>query len=492
MTTSAASRGWLAIFIFAFLLVSTPARARSPLSEALDRAGQLRESGDFKGAAAVLSAAMQDPAISPPARKELEFQRDVLQRIKGDYSMTKDALFAKLKKSVRDGATEEFEKWLADGWFDSRVIDGQTYFVDASVSNLYFRHPELKTRRMDGKDDTIEQQGRLALARAIKDAARKEHKPYVLPHHFFCTMDVTAAKDAAPAGELIRAWLPVPRKYPYQDEFKLTGSSSPILNLAPETSPIRSAFLEQRAVAGQPTKFEISFQYKEDGVFFDLKPEEIKAIDPHDPELAKFVAEAPHVVFTENIVKQARDIAGSEKNPMLVAKAFFDWIGANIQYSFAREYSTLTNISDYCLTHRYGDCGQEALLFITLCRSRGIPARWHTGWDTYPGFIDIHDWTEIYLAPYGWVPVDPWAGIYSASYCTKLTEAERHELHDFYFGGLDYYRMAANSDHSAELDPPKKTMRSDDVDFQRGELEWQGGNIYFDKYKYKINVQEMK
>jgi transglutaminase-like putative cysteine protease len=115
----------------------------------------------------------------------------------------------------------------------------------------------------------------------------------------------------------------------------------------------------------------------------------------------------------------AREIIGSETNPMLQAKAFYDWIGGNVFYSFAREYSTLTNISDYCLSHRYGDCGQEALLFITLCRSQGIPARWQTGWNTFPGFKDIHDWTEIYLAPYGWVPVDPWAGIFATRYCYR-------------------------------------------------------------------------
>jgi transglutaminase-like putative cysteine protease len=177
---------------------------------------------------------------------------------------------------------------------------------------------------------------------------------------------------------------------------------------------------------------------------------------------------------------------------MRQAKGFYDWIGGNVKYSFAREYSTLTNLSDYCLSHRYGDCGQEALLFITLCRSEGIPARWQTGWDIFPGGKDIHDWTEIYLEPYGWVPVDPWAGLFATQYCIALTPAQRQELHDFYFGGLDYYRMAANSDHSQRLGPPKNTLRSDDVDFQRGELEWSGGNIYFDKYSYNLSVQELK
>ena len=305
-------------------------------------------------------------------------------------------------------------------------------------------------------------------------------------------MTVTASREAAPAGEIIRAWLPIPRQYPFQNGFKLDGSSPPVINLASENSRIRSVFMEQRAEANGPTKFEITYSYTARGVFFDLKPEAIGRPDLSDPALAQFVAEAPHVVFTGQIRKLARGIVGSETNPMLQARAFYDWIGGNIQYSFAREYSTLTNISDYCLSHRYGDCGQEALLFITLCRSQGIPARWQTGWNTFPGFNDIHDWTEIYLAPYGWVPVDPWAGIFATRYCTALTEGERRELHDFYFGGLDYYRMAANSDHSMALDPPKKSMRSDDVDFQRGELEWDGGNIYFDNYSYKMDVRELK
>jgi len=31
-------------------------------------------------------------------------------------------------------------------------------------------------------------------------------------------------------------------------------------------------------------------------------------------------------------------------------------------------------------------------------------------------------------------------------------------------------------------------MRSETVDFQRGELEWKGGNLYFDKWDYKMEV----
>jgi len=60
-----------------------------------------------------------------------------------------------------------------------------------------------------------------------------------------------------------------------------------------------------------------------------------------------------------------------------------------------------------------------------------------------------------------------------------------------YFGGLDQYRMAANSDHSQSLNPPKQSMRSDNVDFQRGELETRGHNIYFDQYSWDLKWKEV-
>ena len=492
MTHYAGPYHWLAIVPWLLLAMICPsARARSPATDMLNRAAELRESGDFKGAAEALTQALQAAGLSPTDQKQLEFQRDVLKRIQHDYSLTRQELFQKLTASLKDATRPEFEQWLAEGWFDARSIDGQIFYLDVSVSNLYFRHPEMKSRRINGKDDAPEQKRRLEICRAIKEATRKEGTPYVLPHHFLCSMTVTAS-NVAPRGAVIRAWLPIPRQYPFQDEFKLVGSSPPVDSLAPATSPIRSVFMQQRVTGEHPTQFEITYNYNARGVFFDLKPEAIGRPDLSDPALASFVAEAPHVVFTGKIRKLAREIVGAETNPMLQAKAFYDWIGGNILYSFAREYSTLTNISDYCLTHRYGDCGQEALLFITLCRSQGIPARWQSGWNTFPGGKDIHDWTEIYLAPYGWVPVDPWAGIFATRYGTALTDGERRELHDFYFGGLDYYRMAANCDHSMTLDPPKNSMRSDDVDFQRGELEWEGGNIYFDNFSYKLDVQELK
>jgi transglutaminase-like putative cysteine protease len=390
---------------------------------------------------------------------------------------------------VKDLTRDEFDKWLAASWFDGRNIDGTTYYFSASVANLYFRHPDLVARRINAKDPAEQERWRYDVITEIKKAAQAEKTPYVVPKTFEVDMNVTAKPTAAPAGDTIRAWIPIPRKYPFQDEFKLLSSSEKPISIGSPDSPIRSIYFEQKAREGQPTKFAFEYEYTIRGVHFDLDPKKIQPCDTNDPSLKRFVSEAPHVVFTPEIKALSASIVGDETNPMLKAKKIFDWQSDHLLYSYALEYSTIRDISDYCRSHGYGDCGQQALLFITLCRYNGVPARWQSGWDLTPHSTTIHDWSEIYLAPYGWMPVDPYMGNYAMRYVKTLSDEQKKEMRDFYFGGLDQYRMIANSDHDQTLNPPKLSMRSDDVDFQRGELEHGDKNIYFDQYSYSFKYK---
>ena len=49
--------------------------------------------------------------------------------------------------------------------------------------------------------------------------------------------------------------------------------------------------------------------------------------------------------------------------------------------------------------------------------------------------------------------------------------------------------MIVNSDYGKELSPQKTYPRSETVDFQRGEVEWEGGNIYFDQWDYDMDIE---
>jgi transglutaminase-like putative cysteine protease len=460
-------------------------------SPSLEKAQTLELQGDFKGAARLMTEALRSTGISSSQRAQISFELDRLDRIRKDYPFTKDELFAALKKSVRDLTADEFERWIAEGRFDARAIDGEQRFMVSSVSNLYFRHPELEPRRVPPRDRSNYERGVLEAARSITKAGTDTGKPYVLPKQFHVAMSVTVKSNVVPPGEVIRAWLPIPREYPFQTGFKLGETSSRVKHLDAEASPARSVYLEQASASNGRTEFKIEYDYTRHGVRFDLKPERVRPCNPNDPGLKPFLQESPHVVFTPEMRALSKRIAGNATNDYAKARKFYDWIAENIKYSYALEYSTIRNISEYCRSKGYGDCGQEALLFITLCRMNGIPARWQSGWSTIPGGKTIHDWSEIYLEPYGWMPVDPYMGIWATRYSRGLSDSEKREVRDFYFGGLDQWRMIANSDHNQTLVPARNTFRSDTVDFQRGELEWGTNNIYFDKFDYELTVREL-
>lgn len=477
------------VIVIAFCLAGSFARA-STVESVLAQANKLESAGQFNQATKVLQQGLKEN-FPPEQQKQIEFEIDRLHRIRLDYPFTREALFAALQQSVRDLTPGEFQNWIEQGRFDSREIDGKRLFMGSSVANLYFRYPELDARRIHPKDDLAFEKAVVQSCQSIERAAQQQGTPYVLPKRLDVTMTVTADADAAPAGEIIRAWLPIPRLYPYQKDFKIISSSPTIKQIAPAESSIRSVYFEQPAKSGAPTEFTLHYRYTHYGVRFNIDPDKVTAFDGKDQTIARFTRQAPDVVFTPKMKELSEKIAGGEKNPARLAKKFYDWIGSNIHYSFATEYSTIRNISDYCRSHRYGDCGEEAMLYITLCRLNGIPARWQSGWDLFPGGKDIHDWSEIYLAPYGWVPVDPYMGLYSTRYMTRVAPGERKLVHEFFFGGLNQWRMAANCDHCQILSPPKKTFRSDNVDFQRGELEAGNQNIYFNHYHYQLEVKEV-
>jgi transglutaminase-like putative cysteine protease len=458
----------------------------------IEQASQFELQGKFKQAAGILTNALDDEKLPAADRRQIEFELDRLERIRKDFTLTKEALFSQVQASVKDLTAEEFDRWVAEGRFDNREIDGERRFMRSSARNFFYRFPELDSRRIKPKNSGPHEKAVLAACQSIQQASLAEKKPYVLPKRFRVTMTVTAKANATPDGETVRAWLPIPRRYPFQTDFELRSATPITKEINNRERPIRAAYLEQRARAGKPTPFTIEYDYTAYGVKFDVKPENIRPCDPKDPALATFLRETTHVEFTPGIRALSAEIVGTETNDFCKAKKCFDWIADQIKYSFAIEYSTIRNLSDYCRTRRYGDCGQEALLFITLCRLNGIPARWQSGWKSFPGDENIHDWTEIHLAPYGWMPADPYMGIWAMQIARTLTPEQQREVRDFYFGGLDQWRMIANSDHCQQLSPPKRSFRSDTVDFQRGELEWGDHNIYFDQFSYELMVKEVK
>src|SRR3546814_12245198 len=124
----------------------------------------------------------------------------------------------------------------------------------------------------------------------------------------------------------------------------------------------------------------------------------------------------------------------------------------------------ISNISDYALHAGHADCGQQTLLLITLLRMNGIPARWQSGMVFSDGsYNNIHDWAQVYIAPYGWVPMYVTTGRLAADKGTGGDPSRER----FYLGGLEYWTVGSNQDHGRKDQPPNNTLISHTITPQR-------------------------
>lgn len=83
---------------------------------------------------------------------------------------------------------------------------------------------------------------------------------------------------------------------------------------------------------------------------------------------------------------------------------------ARFVYTALRKQSSDVGQADavQILRERCGDCSEHALLYVTLCRAAGIPARRCSGYVCIGGIWGSHAWAEIWTG--AWIGADPTTG----------------------------------------------------------------------------------
>ncbi|MBN8885077.1 MAG: transglutaminase domain-containing protein [Rudaea sp.] len=479
-----------AAMLTALLALALPAAA-SDLSSPDAGSGDLNTivdlvtAGQFQAAEARIDADLKQPGLSAETRRAFEFQRERMTRIRDDFSLDADQVKSKLREQIPDLADADFVRWDRQDLFEHMLIDGERRYFQRSPSNLFRLSTEARARSKglspfadnglpkDINDRYAEDDGK-TLRQALAT-----NRSSVLPQRVKVTQSLTVNADAVPAGKTIRAWIPYPRAIPgQQEQIRFIASQPSTRRIAPESALQRTIHLERTAQAGKPTVLSVTYEVTLFAQYHAIDADRV-VLANITPELAPFTAErAPHIVFTEPLRVFSRQVVGDTVNPYRIAQKIFAAVD-EIPWAGALEYSTIANLSSYTLQAGHGDCGEQTMLLIGLMRMNGIPARWQSGWTFTDGdYNNIHDWAEIYLAPYGWIPVDVTYG--------RLDVADP-PLKWFYLGGLDNFRIAFNDDFSQDFVPPKQFFRSDTVDSQRGEVEWEGGNLYYDQWNYDFS-----
>lgn len=403
----------------------------------------------------------------------------IMYRIRKDFTLTPEEGKKKIAERVPNVSDAQIETWKQNHKIEYMIIDGQEWWFKKSVGNLWLLADEYATDHAAEKEDSYNyhRQHFLDAMKSCPDANNVRN--WNLAQITF-SLDVNA--DAVPAGETLKVWMPFPFENLRQRNIKFIKANHPVT--FSEGSKHHTVYMEAVAEKGKPSHFEYTFSY-EVGERHFAKQDMLAMLEPYDKNSDVYkrytmLNEGPHIAVDDKIAAKAKEIVGDETNPIEQASLLCQWIGRNFPWAGAREYSTIANIPSYVLGIGHGDCGQVALLYINMARSLGIPARWESGYMLHPGYENYHDWAETYYEGIGWVSTDP-------SFCRTAVDTP---LNDYYVTGLDVYRLATNEAVGDVLSPRKTYIRSETVDFQPGEVEWRGGNLYYDSFKSNLEVDK--
>lgn len=451
--------------------------------------------GDFELAQRIIENRLQCERTPDFMKQRLLVEREILQRLPIDYSYSVSEALSLMQKHIPDYTEAELWELIESGMADWIYIKGEIRLATRFFDNLRENYSEF-ARRCGDVEESLEDGDGYHIKNEILQRMRSEGRQ---TRQITVTLTRRIREEAFQKGE-VTVHLPIPKPQVNIDHIEILstypadGEGGARVSIGSEKDPQRTVCFQENMQENHP--FSVTYRYEctalcridETGRVIEGrqwdKDEGFRAED--------LAEEYPHIRFTDTIRTLHREIlekAGvSPEDPLKTARAMYDFVTTKVNYSYMREYITLEEIPEYATVNLKGDCGVQALLFITLCRLSGIPARWQSGAYVTPAYgkkaaeSGSHDWAMFYLEPWGWFFADP-------SFGGGAFRSGNLDRWNYYFGNLDPYRMAANDAFQRAFCPPKQETRSDPYDNQSGEIEYAGRGLIKTQMTYETEVE---
>jgi transglutaminase-like putative cysteine protease len=142
-------------------------------------------------------------------------------------------------------------------------------------------------------------------------------------------------------------------------------------------------------------------------------------------DAARFRHESPHVRLKQAFTDYSADCFTDARPILACAEALSTKLHADIEY--APGVTGIGTASTELLETRRGVCQDFAHLMISCLRSRGLPARYVSGYlrtnapeqeegeKKLVGDGASHAWVSVWSPPYGWIEFDPTNGCYAGT-----------------------------------------------------------------------------
>lgn len=424
-----------------------------PLPEDLVK---LKWGGDYERLIRVIDRRLSDETLPEALKKRLQLERILASRIPSQYPYSYEEALALLRKNIRDFKDKELETLWEENTADWIYINGRVQFHELFFENLMKTRDDYGARFLGTMEDNEKN------AALLRENVRlmEEHGGRTVHMRLLTRLSLTPEAEKACMGKTAHVYMPLPVEYAQVRNLRLLGfegTAGEPVSVDNGSYPQRTARFETVIRGGEVWQTE--FEFDNETVFRNPDPSQVLFSQP------SFYTgeEAPHIRFTPYLRELTRSVTEGEENPLLAAEKIYRFITSQVKYSFVRSYSTVEDIPEFTAANRKGDCGFQALLFITMCRIAGIPARWQSGLYATPLTVGSHDWAQYYVAPFGWLSAD-------CSFGGSAFRQGDEKRRAYYGANLDPYRIPYASQFMHSFSREEEGLRDDPYDNQSGEV----------------------
>lgn len=430
---------------------------------------KLKYFGDFDGVLRLIDKRLKSD-IPTSLKKRLKIEKDIIEVLKKQYPYTYEEALGIMKENIKDFTEEELIKLKDESAADWIFVNGKVYFQERFFQTLTATRKDISDRLLNNRKNKEEKDLAIKKENLLNDTIREIKEKGQKTYNVHLKAGIKLRQHAIEEGKTVKVHLPIPAEAKQIRNIRILNTEPKAKYISEATYPQRTVYFEE--IASEVSEFYVEYSYENHVEYIDLNPEVVSTVQP-DFETNEL---EPHIMFTPYIKELCEEIVEGETNPLLKARKIYDFITTKVNYTFMREYFTVENISEYAALNLKGDCGVQALLFITLCRCAKIPAKWQSGLYVNPLFTGCHDWAQFYIEPYGWLFAD-------CSFGGGALRRGCEERWNYYFGNIDPYRMVANFQFQHDFIPNKKFLRIDPYDNQRGEAEYEDRALTSDDFE---------
>lgn len=239
-------------------------------------------------------------------------------------------------------------------------------------------------------------------SRALRVADQAVAGGPVNPRHYHVTLD-TWVMNHGP-GELIRVnvYHAVPPNRPYQHISNLSLSSPCTLITDRYGQEVSYCQVDNLSVGEQVTvSWELDVEIE--AMNYGVDPGQVTGLDQIPPDIVDTYTRNEFNYHLESRIIQdaAQAAVDGATNPYWIARNIHDFVADHLYYSWDSGWQDAETV----YLEGRGRCTEYTWLYIALCRANGLPARYIGGTLVGAGYTG-HRRAEVYLPPYGWVPVD--------------------------------------------------------------------------------------